>query len=553
MTTARHKYLALALAAGMLAGGGARADLTVVDGGGEIVKTEHDMTSSNFRSETLLYGPSEVGSPVPVTQYEAGGVTVTDFFNAAKGTITVTEYGTVVVELESGFVGAYVSGSGAVLIKRGDQSIATSDGEITATVYDRQFGGSVVQGNALIEAGTESRQVSTGDEPQPLNAAHYVADEEGIVVTPLLGEQEPDAAENGPTEADRARVQRLLNRMKATLENMETATGPAADTPGGFALGVIGQFGTLDAGPVGGTSVIKPDDGPEMATERSPGELDLSGFGLKLAWNTGAAAFWDPSGKSSQTRFYVAWESLSGDGENSSTVPPGQATGAFLFQGLAGHEFTGILLGDSLGLNSASRVEYDEDTFLLGTRWRCELPQLGDWLFEPGIGVKRSFRDWEYESHDSTIRLPDIMARKVINIDEENTYVRAEARLSRRLGPRAFVSFRGGLDFGRVDADLDFVQQATCPSCPMPGLRNVQIEYSDSESDTVVDPFAVLRLNYLLTPNLTLGASWAREERSQATVREALTGDQVLEGRRTTLDIGSESTNLLRLSARWTF
>lgn len=635
MKAIRYTYVTVALAAGLLICGAVQADLEIVDGDGRIVRT----------FETIDPGSKRV-RPTKVFQYEAGGVTVThDVAIPTVGTITVTEYGTVVVELESGEIQADATGSGAVVVRHGDKSIATSDGRITVftdgILQGGALAGTVLEGNALVETETETRAIHAQD-----GQRRYATTEEGLIVemrpaetltegsaastepsdaavTDAQGrsenepteadremlrfdrrgnlrtestdgqgrsENEPTEADremlrfdrrgnlrtestdaqgrsqNEPTEADRSRAQRLWDRMKETLRNMGDGSGEAteqasepgnevssSDRPGpwhGFSLGVTGQFGTLDTGRVGGTSVIKPDGGMESATVRSPGEVDVSGFGLTLGYNTGTGAFWDPTGKSSETRYYGTWHTLSGDGQRSRAVPPGQAVSAFLFQGLADGGFTGVLLGDSLGINSTSRVEYEEDTFLLGTRWRCEVPELGDLVFEPGVALKLSAREWGYESIDSAIRLPDIRAQKSVEIDEDNTYLRTEARLGYRLNRSTSLSFGAGLDIGRVKADMDFAQWAACPSCPMPDLRDVRLMYSDSESETVVDPFATMALKHRVTPNLTVGASWTMENRSQARVAEALTGDQVLDGRQTELDIGSESSNLLRLSVR---
>lgn len=576
MKANRHIYVVPAMAASLLFCGAVQADLRIVDGDGQI-----------FKAFATVDPGSEDAWPREVMRYKAGGVTVThDARTPTEGTITVTEYGTVVVELESGKIQADATGSGAVLIRHGDESIATSDGRLTAFIggvlYGGALAGTVLEGNALVETETESRAIHAQD-----GERDYATTREGLVVemqpAETLTEESAastdpsDAAvadgqgssENGPTEADRSRVQRLLDRMKETWQNMGDSSREAAeqaresgtevsssDRPGpqpGFSLGVTGQFGTLDTGRVGGTSVIKPDDGMESATVRSPGEIDVSGFGLTLSYNTGAGAFWDPTGKSSETRYYGAWHSLSGDGRRSRTVAPGQAVSAFLFQGLSDGGFTGVLLGDSLGINSTSRMDYEEDTFVLGTRWRCEVPELGDLLFEPGVGLKFSAREWSYESIDSAVSLPDIRAQKSVEIDEENTYLRTDARLGYRLSSSTSLSFGAGLDIGRVKADMNFAQWAACPSCPMPDLREVRLMYSDSESEMVLDPFATLALKHRITPKLTVGASWTMENRSQARVSEAQTGDQVLDGQRTEVDIDSETSNLLRLSVRFRY
>jgi len=607
MKAIRHTCVTAALAAGLLICGAVQADLEIVDGDGRIVRT----------FETVDRGSGGAG-PTKVVQYQAGEVTVTHAINTpTAGTISVTEYGTVVVELESGEIQADATGAGAVVVRHEDKSIATSDGRITAftdgILHGGVLAGTVLEGNALVETETETRAIHAQD-----GQRRYATTEEGLIVemrpaeTPTEGSaaspdpsdaavtdgqgrsgSEPTEADrvllrldrrgnlrtestdgqatsqNEPTEADRSRAQRLWDRMKETLRNMGDGSGEAAeqasepgnevsssDRPGpshGFSLGVTGQFGALDTGRVGGTSVIDPDDGMESATVRSPGEVEVSGIGLTLSYNTGAGAFWDPTGKSSETRYYGTWYWLSGDGQRSRAVPPGQAVSAFLFQGPSDGGFTGVLLGNSLGINSTSRVEYEEDTFLLGTRWRCEVPELGELLFEPGVALKLSAREWGYESTDSAVRLPDIRAQKSVEIDEDNTYLRTEARLGYRLSPSTSLSFGAGLDIGRVKADMDFAQWAACPSCPMPDLRDVRLMYSDSESETVVDPFATIALKHRITPRLTVGASWTMENRSQARVTEALTGDQVLDGRQTELDIGSESSNLLRVSVRFKY
>jgi opacity protein-like surface antigen len=318
-----------------------------------------------------------------------------------------------------------------------------------------------------------------------------------------------------------------------------------------FQLGA--DFGRIKTDRIGSTGLFKRQDAVESSLTHTPDEIDVSGYSLGLSYNTGKSAFWDFTGRSRNLTYFVDWQSLSGDETASGTLAPGTDDVAFLYQGLVNGQYTGILFGDQVGLQSRSRIEYDENVFKVGMRWRCLRDVKFQLRFDPQVYLKYASRDWDFSTTDFTQQFPDIRADKGISVEENNLYLGLGTRVSYPLTSKALLFLYGGIDVGRVDADMKFSQIAYCPPCTLPELRNVQFNYDDSESKTVVDPSLTLGLSYNITPRLNIGLSAGVENRHQATIDDAATGQEVLDGGRTKIRIRQFTTRTLRLGVKYTF
>jgi opacity protein-like surface antigen len=326
----------------------------------------------------------------------------------------------------------------------------------------------------------------------------------------------------------------------------------AADDQGlTFQLGA--DFGRIKNDRIGSTGLFKRQGAVESSLTHTPDETDVTGYTLGLSYNTGKSAFWDFTGRSRNLTYFVDWRNLSGDEAESGTVYPGTDDVAFLFQGLAGGQYTGILLGNQVGLHSSARIEYDENVFRAGMRWQCLRDTKLRLRFDPEFYVKYASRDWDFGTTDYTLQFPDIRADKGISVEESNLYLGLGTRIGYPLTSKTLVYLYGGVDIGRVDVDMKFSQIAHCPQCSLPELRNVQFNYDDSESKTVIDPSIALGLSYNVTPHLNIGLSAGWENRHQATVDDAATGQAVLDGGRTRVGIDTFTATRYRARLRYDF